>query len=348
MKDVAAAAGVSTATVSRVLSGSGYASSAARARVTEAADRLGYRLDALARGLRRRQSTALGVLVQDLTNPVTLSFIRGVQHVAQLCGYAVVIADAQRNAAVERRQLELFQSQRVAAVIVAGLMRDPTALSALEQGDSPIVTSPDTSPGSAETESAAIEEALADLARRGHRRVLFASRGASSDLAVAATLTEARRRAVRDSSTHLGLQMDQCTLPTELTAGALAARLQASLGTAGGPTALICASHRLAPSILGALGTMGWVMPRQISFITFGDSEWAVAYRPALCVIRLDRYQQARRITHDLLVRLGSNPAPEAAAGDPQYVIRESVGAAPGRGLQGGAETSAREGTSGA
>jgi LacI family transcriptional regulator len=326
MKDVAEAAGVSTASVSRVLNGSGYASPETRARVTEAADRLGYRLDALARGLRRRQSTALGVLVQDLTNPVTLSFIRGVQHVAQLCGYAVVIADAQRDPAVERRQLELFQCQRVAAIIVAGLMQDPTALSGLGQGDSPIVVSPDTSPGSVQAENGAIDQAVADLARRGHRRVLFASRAASPDLGAPPTLNEARRRSVRDSSARLGLQMEQCTLPTELTTEALAARVRDAVGGPDGPRALICASHRLAPPILGALGAMGWTIPRHISFITFGDSEWAVAYRPALSVIRLDRYQHARRVTHDLLVRLGSSPAPEAPAGDAEYVVRESVG----------------------
>jgi LacI family transcriptional regulator len=326
MRDVAEVAGVSTATVSRVLSGSGYASPETRVRVTEAAARLGYRLDALARGLRRRQSMALGVLVQDLSNPVALSFIRGVQHVAQLSGYAVVIADAQRNAAVERRQIELFQSQRVAAIIVAGLMQDPKALSSLSLGDSPLVISPDTSPGAADAESPAIDEAVADLARRGHRLVLFASRAPASDSTAPPSLTEARRGTVRDSCARLGLRMEQCALPVELPKEALVVRLRDALGSPDGPRALICASHGLAPPILGALAGMGWAIPRQISFITFGDSEWAVAYRPALSVIRLDRYQHARRITHDLLVRLGNSPEPEVAAGNPEYVVRESVG----------------------
>jgi DNA-binding LacI/PurR family transcriptional regulator len=329
MKEVARQAGVSTATVSRVLSNAGYVSPTTRAHVEAVADRLGYRLDAVAQGLRKRRSTTLGILVPDLTNPVTLAFIRGVQHVAQLSGYAVIIADAQRSAAVERRQLELFANQRVAAIIVTGIMQDPSALSIAKPGGSLIVRSPDSAAGSLEVEGRAIAEAMADLAGRGHRGVLFASRAPASDVDPPRTLTEVRRRAVRASSEREGVRVEECVLPSDLPAVDAARRLSGSLRKRGGPRALICASHRLAPQILGVLAGMGWDMPRHISFITFGDSEWAAAYRPALSVIRLDRYQQARRITHDLLVELGNTLDPEDAPADPSYCNRESVGDCP-------------------
>jgi DNA-binding LacI/PurR family transcriptional regulator len=334
MKDVARAAGVSTATVSRVLSRSGYASAATRARVLEVTDRLGYRLDARAQGLRKRQSTTLGILVPDLSNPVNLSFIRGVQHVAQQCGYVVVVADAQHAAAVERRQLELFQSQRVAAVIVAGIMQDQAALSIFEPGGSLIIRSPDPSLASLSGEAKAIDDAVADLARRGHRAVLFAARSPSRDDDPPTRLTEIRRRSVRTSAARLGLGVEECALPTTLSAGEAARRLGAMLAAPDGTRAVICASHLLAPPILGALAGLGWDIPGQISFITFGDSEWAAAYRPALSVIYVDRYREARRITRDLLEELGETPDPEEAPAQPAYVARGSVGDRPEAGGQ--------------
>src|ERR1700677_4999226 len=100
IQQVAEEAGVSTATASRVLTKTGYTSEHSRERVSRAAERLNYQPDAMSMGLRRRKSTTIGILVPDLTNPVSLSFIRGVQHVAQPNGYAVTIGDAQRDTGI--------------------------------------------------------------------------------------------------------------------------------------------------------------------------------------------------------------------------------------------------------
>jgi DNA-binding LacI/PurR family transcriptional regulator len=71
---------------------------------------------------------------------------------------------------------------------------------------------------------------------------------------------------------------------------------------------VICASHRLGPQLLGTLAEMRLSLPGQLSFITFGDSDWARAYRPAVAVIRFDRYREARRATYEVLVALGGRP----------------------------------------
>ena len=180
IQEVAAEAGVSTATASRVLSKTGYTSEHSRQQVSRAAARLSYQPDAMARGLRRRKSTTIGILVPDLTNPVTLSFIRGVQHVAQPCGYAVMVGDAQRDRGIERRQVELFQGQRVAGVLVAGALQDPEAMGALED-DTPVIHTPASIEADTPGEETAIGDLVEDLARHGHRRILFASRSAVID-----------------------------------------------------------------------------------------------------------------------------------------------------------------------
>jgi DNA-binding LacI/PurR family transcriptional regulator len=324
---VAAEAGVSTATASRVLSKTGYASELARQRVSVAAERLQYQPDATARALRRRRSTTIGILVPDLTNPVNLSFIRGVQHVAQPCGYAVMIGDAQRDRDIERRQIELFESQRVAGVLVAGQLQDDEALEGWDP-ESPLIHTPLSLEVGTEGENPAVDELGADLARHGHERVLFVSR-APVDARPGPPRTERRFRALSRAATRHGIAVDRCSTPAELSADRTALQLQPKLKGRDAATALVCASHRLAPQLLGTLSLMKINIPTDLSFVTFGDSEWAQAYRPSIAVIRFDRYTEARRATFDLLKTLGSTPDYEEPPAPPVYMARGSICPAP-------------------
>lgn len=316
---------MSTATASRVLSRTGYTSEHSRQRVSRAAARLNYQPDAMARGLRRRKSTTIGILVPDLTNPVTLSFIRGVQHVAQPNGYAVTIGDAQRDRGIERRQLELFRSLRVAGVLVAGAMQDPEAVETLEE-DIPVIHSPASLEAGTEGEDEAIIELMEDLARQGHRKTLFVSRAPVVDPRHGLRRRERRFRSLSLAATRRGIHIDRCVTPSGLSAHQTAMQLESWIRGDGSVTALICASHRLAPQLLGTLSLMRVAVPGDMSFVTFGDSEWAQAYRPAIAVIRFDRYAEARRVTHDLLMTLGNAPKYEEPPETPTYVARGSVG----------------------
>jgi DNA-binding LacI/PurR family transcriptional regulator len=326
---VAEEAGLSTATVSRVLSNSGYASEASRARVTRAADHLGYQPDALARSLRTQRGTTLGILVPELTNPVTLSFIRGVQHVAQPCGYAVAIGDAQRRADVERGQLEMFQVQRVAAVIVGGALQDRDNLSVLE-ADTTVLQSPAALERHGLAETQAIDDAVSDLARHGHSRVTYVTRASFPDRRSSNPRRERRRVSVVAAAARHGMEVDHCSTPMELSTAETAERLRRYVGRAGPSHAIICASHRLAPQLLGTLSEMGLALPQHVSFITFGDSDWSGAYRPALAAIRSDRYREGRWAASEVLVSLGSLGQAEDAPPSPAYEARGSVGAGPG------------------
>lgn len=328
IQQVAAEAGVSTATASRVLSKTGYTSEHSRQRVSRAAERLNYQPDAIARGLRRRKSTTIGILVPDLTNPVSLSFIRGVQHVAEPCGYAVTIGDAQRDRAIERRQVKLFQSQRVAGVLVAGPLQDPGAMAALE-ADTLVIRTPASLEAGGGGEEAAIGDLVEDLARHGHRRILFASRSSVVDPRPGLPRTERRFQSLSLAASSRGIDVDRCTTPIGLSADQTATQLEPWLGGEGAVGALICASHRLAPQLLGTLSLMQVAIPDELSFVTFGDSEWAQAYRPAIAVIRFDRYAEGRRATHELLATLENAPDYEEPPGSPVYLARGSVGARP-------------------
>lgn len=119
--EVARAAGVATSTASRVLSGSSHPISAeTRARVIEAANRLGYSPSALARALVSRGSRLIGVLVSDIVNPYFSVIARGVDDVASRAGYVTMLSNVDRRTVTEINRLQTMREYRAAGVIFAG------------------------------------------------------------------------------------------------------------------------------------------------------------------------------------------------------------------------------------
>src|SRR2546427_2483575 len=117
IKDVAEAAGVSTATVSRVLSNGLHVRPEVRKRVIEAIERLGYRPNLVARSLRSQHSNTIGLIVADIRNPFFTSISRTVEDVAYEQGFRVVLCNTDENPEKEAIYLRLMQDENVAGVI---------------------------------------------------------------------------------------------------------------------------------------------------------------------------------------------------------------------------------------
>ena len=309
IRQVAAEAGVSTATVSRVLSGRGPASSRrASAAVRKAALDLGYLPSATASCLRTDRSMIIGVVVPNLANPVFLPFLRAVEHRAQRHGYAVIVADTQRSPVVERRQLDRLSAQRVDALILAGRPMDPDHVGALSDAGLPVSIRP-RSPRRSAVPCARWPKrpspppapiwprwvtggwSSSDPRRR------IPGRG-GSPVAVDRVIGAIEL----DSSTHvvLGGSDPGGTDPVSLS-GSLAALVRSPAG----PTTVWSNSHLLAPRLLEGLAVAGVGIPEECSFITFGDSPWATAYRPSITVIDTDLEAAASAMTAVVLRRLG-------------------------------------------
>lgn len=330
---MAARAGVSTATVSRVLTGRGPASADATRRVRTAAAELGYSPSTSASSLRTDRSMIIGVLVPDLSNPVFLPFLRAVEHRAQRHGYAVIVADAQRSVEVERRQLDRLSAQRIDALVVAGRPRDPDHLRHLAATGIPVVDAEAFSAQAdalAESTGEAIDRACGDLATRGHRRVALLARGSGRQGA-----SESRWHLIEAATQKRGIRSDRVQVGGVEDAGrtggaAMAALLAGLVRSRGGPTALWSNSHSLTPSLLEGLAVADIAIPAECSFLTFGDSPWAGAYRPAISVVTSDLGWVGTAMTEALLHRLGVvETAPEWSVEPYRYVARQSVGPAP-------------------
>ena len=112
IRDVAKAAGVSAATVSRVLNGKEDVGEDLRRRVRSAVTELGYRRNGPARSLRTRAAMVLGLIISDITNPFFTAVVRGAEDEAQSAGYSLVLANADEDVAKEARYLEVAAAVR--------------------------------------------------------------------------------------------------------------------------------------------------------------------------------------------------------------------------------------------
>lgn len=135
--DVAALAGVSPATVSRVLNGVNVSPERSR-RVLAAAESLSFTPNRTARTLRKRTSEVIALIIPDIENPFFTSMARGVEDVAQAAGYSVVLCNTDENSEKEARYLGIAVSENMAGIILAAAS-DHVDLGALASRQRPVV-----------------------------------------------------------------------------------------------------------------------------------------------------------------------------------------------------------------
>src|SRR5256885_1570721 len=119
MREVAAQAGVSAMTVSRVINESPRVSDEARTRVEAASSELGYVPNRLARGLIRQKTGAIGLIVPGVANPFFTLVVRGVEEVAWRAGYHVILCNTQADLERERGYLEDMVAFQVEGLVIA-------------------------------------------------------------------------------------------------------------------------------------------------------------------------------------------------------------------------------------
>jgi len=118
IKDVAKLAGVSTTTVSYVINKTGFLSDKTRAKVLKAIDELNYRPNILARSLRNRKTSTVGLMICDLRNPFFAEVLWGIETYLGKKGYNIIVADTDYDPKKEKEAAEMFYSKQVDGVIV--------------------------------------------------------------------------------------------------------------------------------------------------------------------------------------------------------------------------------------
>ncbi len=329
MKQVAALAGVSIATVSRALSGDETVRADRLARVLEAVELLGYQRDDVASALRRadRVSASLGLIVEDIGNPFFSAVHRGIEEVAQARGVVTLAGSSEADAEQERKLAATFSARRVDALIVvpAGtdhsyLLRDRAAGIALVFLDRP----PHFLDADAvlSDNAGGAHDAVSHLLAAGHRRIAFL--GGRTHVH---TATE-RERGYREALREHGLPDDPRLIAPDLhDPTAAQAATHALLQSPEPPTAIFSAQNLLTLGTLRALHERD--AREHIAHVGFDDLPLSDLLNPALTVIAQDPQGLGRAAAEQTFARLDGDHSPYARITLPTRLITRGSGELP-------------------
>ncbi|MFC1440659.1 LacI family DNA-binding transcriptional regulator [Streptacidiphilus sp. N1-10] len=328
LDDVARAAGVHKATASRALNPEtrNQVKSETAHRITVAARRLGYVPNTLARGLRTSRSTAVGVLVPDLTNPLFPPIVRGIQDRLDAHGYTALLVNTDNDEARERAQFAELASRRVDGFIVATARRQhPLLAEAAERGTALVTVNrtvelPGT-PAVVGDDADGVAQAVAHLRLLGHTRIAHLAGPQSVSTGAV------RLRAFLQQAGPAGGAVVECAGYTEQAGRAATRRL---LDQYPGTTAVLAGNDLIALGALAELAARGRRCPRDLSVVGFNDMPFADRFQPPLTTVRVPHHEmgvQAAQLLVDLLT--GPQTIARTVVLPTQLVVRDSTAAPP-------------------
>lgn len=328
IRDVARAAGVSPATVSRALSSPEIVNEVTRALVEQTARSMGYRPNRNARGLITGRSGTIGLVVPDLENPFFGSICKGAQARAREAGYTVFIADTSEDPAAER---EVFRDlgRQVDGIILCSARGtdDDIAQLASESPTVLINRRVDDIPAITYDHRSGVRAVMAHLTALGHRRIAYAGGPTRS------WSNSKRHAAIVESGRELsGVEvLDLGNFPPYFSGGTEAG----DLAIASGATAVVAFNDVMALGIMDRLGHRGLSVPGEMSVTGFDNVAVSTLVRPNLTTIDFPRIQMGRAAVDSLLGTVLGTPSgiPPFHEMPVQLVVRQSTGVPRDRGL---------------
>ena len=319
--DVATAAGVSPATVSRVLGGGASVAPETAGRVREVVERLGYRPDRVAQALRRQRSAMVGLVLPLTRYPAALQLLRGLERALAALDVSLVLAEASTSPESESESTARLLAQRVDALL---LVRTSTASMMQPATDEVPTILVDAGPANGAADAvrtnhaAGVRQAVRLLVREGAQRIAFLGEGTST--IIGAEQLEGFTAAARTVE----------TLDTMLRMGpasqefgrAMALEL---LRTSKPPDAYVCGSDLVATTVCSVLGARFEPDDRP-PVVGYGGAEWAELVTPALSTVRIpagEIAEEAVRLVSRRLGGFGGDPIDIVLP--PSLVVRESA-----------------------
>lgn len=304
IRDVARRAGVGVATVSRVLNNSGYARPGTRERVLQAAAELGFVPSQLARGLVRRLSGTIGLVIPDITNPFFPAITRGVEDNASEAGYTVFLCNTDNDPTQEAQDVQKLRERRVDGLIFVGTTDRRELVERLLPDKLPVVVT-DRQVDHPDIDSVLVDNvggaraACMHLTDLGHTRIAHA---AGDRLA----------RTGQDRCCGYRLALEQAGLPYDpglvgwgdFTFASGYSLAQSLLGRSPRPTAIFAANDQMAFGVMRAAEDAGLRVPEQLSIVGFDDIQMAGVIRPGLTTVRQPAYEMGRLAMSMLLERI--------------------------------------------
>ena len=293
MSDVSRAAGVSSATVSRVLTGSAEVDPGTRKLVLEAVERLNYRPNLVARGLRRRSSQVIALIVTDIENPFYTAICRGVEDAARVAGYSVILCNADRNIDKEREYLRVVADQNASGVIISPASASRTDISALVRRELPVIAvdmALKAATGSVLVDNKDAGALAAQHLVSRHCRRIACITGPRDNLTAQDRL-DGYFRAL--AAAGYPSDPDLVIYANYLEIGGYDAT-NALLALKRPPDGLFVTNNRMAVGVLRALQERGVAVPAQMNVIGFDELPWNLELHPHLSLVRQPAYRIGR------------------------------------------------------
>lgn len=326
IKDIAEAAGVSTATVSRVLSGKQNVSQGVKDKVLAVVKKMNYSPNRAARSLRSRKSSSIGLIVADIQNPFFASVTRAIEDVAQANDYSIILCNSDENPEKERMYLELMHNENAAGIILSptgGLAKHfPQELA----DSGPIVVI------DRQVTDVAVDSVIIDnfnAARSLTRHMLEHGYQRIAGLFGVNSVTGKERRAGFIAAfEEAGLSLENkllIDLPAREAEGHTAVTTLLELDTL--PEAILTSSGLLATGAFKAIRDKEISVPDTIAFATFDESPWTDMIRPAITVVEQPTYAIGQTAGEMLFKRISDPKRPtRQVVLSSKLIVRQSCG----------------------
>jgi DNA-binding LacI/PurR family transcriptional regulator len=304
IKDVARRAGVSSATVSRVLAGKPHVRPELRERVWKAVEELGYQPNRVARSLRAQQSRIIGLIISDIQNPFFTSVVRAVEDAAYEGGFSVFLCNSDEDPEKEKMYLDLMRAEKVAGVIVSPTREAGNPFQNVLDDRIPVVTIDRRALG-AETDTVLIDNVgatyniVSHLIADGHRRI-----GAVIGTSNITTGRERMEGYVRALTTHgidVSPELTTQVLPKEQQGYEATERL---LGMSNPPTAIFTGNNLLTIGALKSIHSRNLTIPDDVALAGFDEMRWSSLIKPGLTVVEQPTYELGQAAAELLLKRI--------------------------------------------
>jgi LacI family transcriptional regulator len=326
MREVAALAGVSLKTVSRVINGARWVTPDVSARVLAAADRLEYRHNLTASSLRRAdgKSATIGVLLEDVANPFSSALHRSISDVARERGVLVLAGSSDEDPEREREIVSAFTSRRVDGLIIVPAGQDHSYLMSERRAGTAIVFV-DRPAAFLDADTvltdnhAGVRRGIRHLVGQGHRRIGFLG-----DLPAIATAATRHEAYLEELAAH-DIPVDETLVRLGLHGAEIAeAATTEMLALPHPPTALFTAQNLITVGAYRALRRLR--LQHRIALVGFDDFELADLLDPGITVVAQDPTAMGRTAAEMLFRRLDGDRSPSVHNVVPTRLISRGSG----------------------
>lgn len=329
LKDVAHLAGVSTATVSRILNDHGPASEEARNRVLRAAQELDYHPNWLARSLRSRRTNTIGLVLPDIENPFFTSLVKGVEQAASSRGWNVVFCNTDEDIGREEALVRTLVERKIDGLILCPAAGSHDYLARYLERRLPVVAVNRTFrdfplPGVTSDNFRGAYEATHHLLAKGLRPLALIL--GTPNLST----TQDRLAGCRRAAEEFGLGPEDLLLKVGFgrTAQGYEAALEC-LDANPRPQAIFAFNNLMAEAALMAIHQRGVRCPADIALMGFDDFRSAAALTPPLSVVEQNPVQMGAKAVEELARVIETGEPSQALTSIPtRLVIRASCGCA--------------------